>query len=131
MRNFVITVNGVSYQVAVEEVASPAAAPAPAPVPAAAPAPVPAPAAVPAPAPKPAATAAAAGATKINAPIPGNILDVRVKPGDTVQAGDILCIQEAMKMENEICAPCDGTVATVDTARGSAVESGALLMTLS
>lgn len=114
MRNFTITVNGVSYQVTVEEngAAAPVQAPAPAPasaaVPAptaaapAAPAPTSAPTAVPA---APAAPAGAAGATKINAPIPGTILDIRVKVGDAVKAGDILCILEAMKMENEICAP--------------------------
>ena len=132
MRYFTITVNGVAYQVAVEETAAPGFAPVAAPASVAAPAPAPAPAA-PAPAPASAAASApagSAGSTKVTAPIPGSILDIKVKVGDAVKAGQILCILEAMKMENEISAPCDGTVATIDTTKGSAVDSGAVLMTL-
>lgn len=121
MKNLIVTVNGVAYNVTVEEgtgapVAAPAAAPAPAP--AAAPA---------APAPAP---AGAAGAVSVNAPMPGNILDVKVKPGDSVKAGDTLLILEAMKMENEISAPQDGTIASVDVRKGDVVDSGALLCTM-
>jgi len=124
MKNLIVTVNGVAYNVTVEEgtgapVAAPAAAPAPAP--AAAPA---------APAPAPAAPAGAAGAVSVNAPMPGNILDVKVKPGDSVKAGDTLLILEAMKMENEISAPQDGTIASVDVRKGDVVDSGALLCTM-
>lgn len=124
MKNLIVTVNGVAYNVTVEEgtgapVAAPAAAPAPAP--AAAPA---------APAPAPAAPAGAAGAVSVNAPMPGNILDVKVKPGDSVKAGDTLLILEAMKMENEISAPQDGTIASVDVHKGDVVDSGALLCTM-
>lgn len=124
MKNLIVTVNGVAYNVTVEEgtgapVADPAAAPAPAP--AAAPA---------APAPAPAAPAGAAGAVSVNAPMPGNILDVKVKPGDSVKAGDTLLILEAMKMENEISAPQDGTIASVDVRKGDVVDSGALLCTM-
>ena len=62
--------------------------------------------------------------------MPGNILDTRVKPGDSVKAGDTLVVLEAMKMENEIVAPQDGTVATVDVKRGDVVNSGDMLVTL-
>ena len=125
MKNLIVTVNGVAYNVTVEEGtgAPVAAAPAaPAPAPAAAPAP-----AVPA---APAAPAGAAGAVVVNAPMPGNILDVKVKPGDSVKAGDTLLILEAMKMENEISAPQDGTIASVDVRKGDVVDSGALLCTM-
>ena len=59
--------------------------------------------------------------------MPGNILSVNVNAGDVVKRGQVLLILEAMKMENEIMAPCDGTIASVNTSKGSAVESGALL----
>ena len=105
MRNFVITVNGVAYQVAVEEVAAGAA-----PV-VAAPAPV-------------------AGGEKINAPMPGNILDVKVAAGQMVKKGDVLVILEAMKMENEIMAPRDGKVAQVACTKGATVNTGDALVVL-
>ena len=66
----------------------------------------------------------------IAAPMPGNILDVRVKPGDSVKAGDTLVVLEAMKMENEISAPQDGTIASVNVAKGDTVGSGDLLCSL-
>ena len=62
--------------------------------------------------------------------MPGNILDVKVNPGDTVKSGDILVILEAMKMENEILAPSDGTVATVNVKKGDTVNSNDLLVSL-
>ena len=62
--------------------------------------------------------------------MPGNILDVRVKPGDSVKAGDTLVVLEAMKMENEISAPQDGTIASVNVAKGDTVGSGDLLCSL-
>lgn len=66
----------------------------------------------------------------VNAPMPGNILDVRVKAGDVVKAGDILVILEAMKMENEILAPQDGTVASVGVNKGDSVNVNDLLVSL-
>ena len=104
MRKFNITVNGNTYEVEVEEIGG---APAPAPKSAA---PAPKPAAAPAPAPAPAASAPVAGATTVSAPMPGNIVAIKVKNGDTVSEGDVLCVLEAMKMENEIMAPKAGKV---------------------
>ena len=118
MKYYNITVNGVAYSVSVEETAAGAAPVAAAPV--AAPA---APAA-------PKAPAAAAGAVAVKAPMPGNILDVKVKAGDSVKAGDVLAILEAMKMENEIVAPQDGTVASVNVNKGDTVNSGDTLVSM-
>ena len=67
---------------------------------------------------------------KINAPMPGTILDVKVSAGDAVKSGDVLAILEAMKMENEIMAPSDGTVAGVHVKKGDSVNSGDLLVSL-
>ena len=122
MKTYNITVNGVTYTVSVEEVsgaAAPASAPAPAPVSA------PAPAAAPAP-----AKSGATGAVAVKAPMPGNIIKVNVKPGASVKKGDVLIVLEAMKMENDICAPADGVVASVEVAQGASVETDAVLVTL-
>lgn len=134
MRKFVINVNGKSYEVEVEEirdgaavtpVAAPAAPVAPAPAPQAAPA---APAqAKPAAAPQ---SSGAMGAVKVTAPMPGNILDIKVNTGDTVKQGQVVLILEAMKMENEIMAPQDGKVVSINVSKGSTVNSGDLLVTL-
>ena len=124
MKNYTITVNGTPYTVTVEEGNSSAApvASAPAPAPAAAPAPQAAPKAAPAP--------AAAGSVKVDAPMPGNILDVKVSNGTAVKAGQVLVILEAMKMENEIVAPQDGTVASINVNKGDTVEAGQTIVTL-
>ena len=124
MKNLIVTVNGVAYNVTVEEGTGTAAASAPV---AAAPAATPAPAAAPA---APAVPAGAAGSVTVTAPMPGNILDVKVKAGDSVKAGDTLLILEAMKMENEISAPQDGTIASVNVRKGDVVNSGDLLCTM-
>ena len=123
MKKYNVTVNGVVYEVVVEEVDAANAA---APVAPAAPA---APKAAPA-APKAAAPAAAAGSVVVKAPMPGNIMKVNVKAGDSVKKGDILCILEAMKMENEICAPSDGVVASVSVAQGASVQTDDVLVSL-
>ena len=127
MKTYNITVNGVTYVVDVEEVGGVASAPAAAPV-QAAPAPTAAPAA-PKAAPK-AAPAGKAGATAIKAPMPGNIMKVNVKVGDSVKKGDVLVVLEAMKMENDVCAPADGVVASVEVTQGATVETDAVLVTL-
>ena len=129
MKNYTITVNGNVYEVTVEEgftgaASTPKAA---APAPKAAPAPAAAPKAAPAPA---AAPAAPAGAVAVTAPMPGKILGVKASAGQAVKRGQVLLILEAMKMENEIVAPQDGTVATINVAVGDSVEPGATLATL-
>lgn len=130
MKNYTITVNGTPYNVTVEEgagapvAAAPVAAAAPAPAPAAAPAPAPVAA------PKAAAPQGSAGSVKVEAPMPGTILDVKVSVGDSVSSGSVLCILEAMKMENEIVAPQDGTVASINVAKSDSVEAGQVIITL-
>ena len=131
MKKYNITVNGNTYEVLVEEVGGAASAPvapvfsAPVATPVAAPA-SPAPAPV---APK-AAPAGSAGANKITAPMPGTILDVKVSVGQSVKKGDVICVLEAMKMENEIPAPQDGVVASISVQKGSAVNAGDIIATL-
>jgi len=125
-----VTLNGRTYEVEVEagkamlldEYEAIAPAPAAAPV-AAAPAAAPAAAA-------PAAPAVTGAGEAVTAPMPGNILKVNVKTGDAVKAGTVLCVLEAMKMENEIMAPKDGTVTQVLVQKGSSVDTGAPLVVL-
>ena len=121
MKKYTITVNGVAYDVTVEEGGNGAAAP----VAAAAPAPT----AAPAPAAAPAASGAQ-GSVKVEAPMPGKILAVKKNAGEAVKSGEAILILEAMKMENEIVAPQDGTIASINVSVGDAVESGATLATL-
>ncbi len=128
MKNLIITVNGVSYDVQVEEVNGSAAPKAQAPAPVAAtPAPAAAPADAPAPAAKPAGTQ---GSVKVAAPMPGTIISVKVSVGQQVKKGDTVAVLEAMKMENEIPAPQDGTVSSIEVSNGATVETGATLVTL-
>lgn len=121
MKNYRITVNGTSYDVSVEELSGGAAPVAAAPV--AAPAPAAAPAA-------PAPAAGGAGSVKVSSPMPGKILAVKANVGDSVKKGQVILILEAMKMENEVVAPEDGTVASIDVASGATVEAGDTLATL-
>lgn len=125
MKNYRITVNGNVYDVAVEETGAGTAPVAPV-APAAAP--KAAPKAAPAAAPK--AAAGAQGGVKITAPMPGKVLSVKAPVGTAVTKGQVVMILEAMKMENEIVAPQDGTVASIDVAEGGSVEAGAVLATL-
>lgn len=115
-----VTVNGASYQVEMENTVAPAAKPAPA---QASPAPAQAtPAASAAPAPK----AAPAGAGKpVTSPLPGVIIEISVKEGQAVKAGQKVAVLEAMKMENEIQAPADGTVTAILVNKGDSVLEGA------
>ncbi len=142
MRKFAVTVNGVVYDVVVEEVsAGTYAAPvvtaaAPAPVAPVAPAPVvaaPAPAAAPAPEAAPAPAAAPAGGEgkiAVKAPFPGTIVKVNASVGASVKKGEVLLVLEAMKMENDICAPEDGVVASVAVQSGASVTADQVLLTL-
>ncbi len=135
MRKFQITVNGQAYEVEVEEIGASVSAPAAAPVAPAAPAPVaaaPAPVAVAKPAPvaaKP-ASAPVQGGEAVKAPMPGNILEVKVTNGQSVKKGETLVILEAMKMENDIPAPRDGVVASVNVQKGATVNSGDVLVSI-
>ena len=124
---YIVTLNGKNYEVEVEEteaviVGITDAAPAVPAAPAAAPSP--APAAAPS---APAAPASAADGTKVLSPMPGNILAVNVSVGAAVKAGDVLLVLEAMKMENDIVAPCDGTVKQILVQKGSTVATDDLL----
>lgn len=126
MKKYYVTVNGVTYEVLVEEagvVSAPTAAPTPAPVAAPAPTAAPAPAAAP-------AASGSAGSVKVTAPMPGTILKMNVKVGDTIKANDLVCILEAMKMENEIFASEGGVVKSIEAAQGSSVNSGDVIITL-
>lgn len=67
---------------------------------------------------------------KITAPLSGNILEIKVSKGMSVQKGQVLCLLEAMKMENEIMAPQDGTVTAVHISKNQQVESGTVLIEL-
>ena len=124
MKKYQITVHGKVYDVEVEEVSAGAATAA---VATPAPAPVVVPKAAPA---APKATAPAAGSKAVTSPMPGTILEVKVNVGQTVKRGETMFILEAMKMENEIPAPEDGVVASVDTTKGASVATGAVLATL-
>ena len=77
-----------------------------------------------------AATAGPVGPAPVRAPMPGLIVRVNVKVGDTVQAGQGIVVMEAMKMENELRATAAGIVRSVDVTPGTAVEKGALLVAL-
>ena len=129
MAKYVVTLNGKNYEVEVEKNTAKitnttaAAAPAAAPAPKAAPAPAPVAAPAPAPAPAP-------GGANVTAPMPGTVLNVVAPVGTAVKAGDVILILEAMKMENDIVAPCDGTVASV-AAKGTSVNTDDVLATLS
>ena len=125
MRKFNISVNGNSYEVEVEEIGG-----APAPVQKSA-APAPKPAAAPKAAPQAsAASAPVSGATTVEAPMPGSIVSGKVKNGDTVNEGDVLCVLEAMKMENEIMAPKSGKIVAVCTSQGASVNTGDALVSI-
>ena len=118
MKNLKITVNGVAYDVQVEEVGGSASAP------------VAAPATPVATAPKAAPAAAPTSGEPLNCPMPGTIISVNVSVGQQVKLGDVVVVLEAMKMENEIMAPRDAKVVQVLAAKGASVNSGDVLIVL-
>ena len=111
MKTYKITVNGKVYEVTVEEASATETAAVKA---------------------APAAPVSASGSSfeKIEAPIQGTILSMKVQAGSVVKKGQILAILEAMKLENEIVSPFDGTVSSVSAKDGQVVDSGALLLTI-
>ncbi len=126
LRKFKISIDGTQYLVEMEEVGAPTPTPAdaaPAPVPVAAPAPAPEPAPAP-------AAPAVAGSFAQTAPMPGTILDIHVKVGDTVAANQPVMVLEAMKMENEVVAEQAGTIASINVEKGAMVNPGDTLFTL-
>lgn len=127
---YMITLKGRVYEVEVErgEAMLLDEYEAKAPVKPAAAASAPSPAAAPAPA-APAAGPVSAG-TKVDSPLPGNVLDVKVSVGQAVKAGDVLVIIEAMKMENEVAAPCDGVVKQIVSNKGAVVATGDTLLVI-
>lgn len=136
MKNYRITVNGNIYDVQVEElgtstapaVSAPAATPAPvASTPQVAPA---TPQAAPTPQVATPAPASTGEGEKVTAPMPGNILDIKVNIGDSVSANQVVVVLEAMKMENDIVTPVAGTVTAINVTKGQAVNSGDVLITV-
>ena len=120
MKKYKVNVNGTDYEIAIELMDGNAKAEELKSAPKAAPE-----------APKaPAAGAAAGAGEKVTCPMPGNILAVNVNVGDSVKEGQVLMVLEAMKMENEIMAPCSGKITSVGVTKGATVESGALPCTI-
>ena len=113
-----VEVNGTHYTVEMEK--KPKAAPAPKPVAR----PVAKPAAAPAPAASAPASKPAAGKSGVKSPLPGVILDIKVKEGDQVKKGQTIIILEAMKMENSINADRDGKIASIKVSKGESVLEG-------
>ncbi len=119
MKSYTITVNGNVYDVTVEETGSVASTPVrpvkTAPVAKAAPAPI---------------ATGSEGNIKVTAPMPGKVLSISANPGQAVKKGDTILVFEAMKMENSVVAPEDGTVANISVAVGDSFEAGATLASL-
>lgn len=125
MKNFRVTVNGNTYDVSVEELGEQATA---ATVPSQNIAEPPKPATV-QPQAKPQAQAPEK-AQKITSPMPGTILDIKVKEGDLISKNQLVIVLEAMKMENEIVSPYSGKIASINTSKGAVVNSGDLLLSI-
>ena len=114
MKRFNVTVNGKSYDVAVEEITDGSA-------------PVSAPAK---PAPAPASAPEKGEGESVSAPMSGTILDVKVSVGDSVTKGQVIMVLEAMKMENDIVSPCDGKVTSILAKKGDTVNPSDTLATV-
>ena len=126
MKKYNITVNGTTYEVMVEEAdGAAAAAPVSAPAAPATPAPAAAPKASPA-----SKASGAQGAVKVTAPMPGTVLKMSIKVGDVIEPNGLVCILEAMKMENEIFTEKGGKVVSIDAPVGTSVQSGDVIVTL-
>lgn len=129
MRKFNVNVNGESFEVEIEEIggAQTSAAPriesAPAAPIAAAPK-----AEAPKPAPKPVKKSGGGAGTALTSPLPGTVLEIKVKEGQTVKSTDVVAIIEAMKMQNDIPAGYDGTVTSIQVSKGASVQAGDAIM---
>lgn len=119
MKSYTITVNGNIYDVTVEEKGSTPSAPVKS---VAAPA-----ASAPTPTPK---ASGSEGSVKVTAPMPGKVLSISANPGQAVKKGETILVFEAMKMENSVVAPEDGTVASIAIGVGDSFEAGAVIATL-
>lgn len=115
MKKYKVNVNGTDYEIGIELMSEQEAAASKAQAPAQAAAPAP--------------KAASGAGEQVKCPMPGTILDVKVSEGQNVKSGDVLMILEAMKMENEIMAPCDGQVTSV-VAKGTSAQTGMVLCTI-
>jgi|ASRL01.1.fsa_nt_gi biotin carboxyl carrier protein len=127
MRKFQVTVNGNTYEVDVEELASGAQGNTSQVTSTNTPSTSSAPTSAPSPAP---ASAGTSGDTLLEAPMQGKIVSVKVSVGDVVNEGDVVAVLEAMKMENEVVAPNAGTIASINVTSGQSVEAGDLIASL-
>ena len=132
MKRFNVTVNGVVYDVVVEEVGGAAPTTPVQPVTPAQPVQQAQPVqpAQPVQQAQPAQPAGTAGALEVKAPLQGTIMKVMVKPGDAVKKGTPVCVIEALKMENDVVAPADGTIASVNVKSGDSVKTDEVLLTM-
>ena len=118
MKNYTITVIGNVYDVTVEETGSTPSTPVKPAAPKAAPSP------------KAPAANRSERSVKVTAPMPGKVLSISANPGQAVKRGDTILVFEAMKMENSVVAPQDGTVASIAFGVGDSFEAGAVIATL-
>lgn len=140
MKEYKVVVDGTEFHVSVESLggtsrlgASASSVQAIKPAPVYAPKAAPAAPSVPAPAPAPAAAPAASSGPAgggITAPMPGSVLDIKVKAGDKVNVGDVVMLLEAMKMEIEVSSTVSGTVKGIAVSKGSSVNTGDVLVTV-
>lgn len=125
MKKLKVTINGIAYQVEVEEIEDKAAVKVTPPVstPVAAPVGMASPAAAPA--------VLASGDTPVSAPMPGKVTKVLVTEGQAVKQGEVLLLLEAMKMQNEICASLSGTVKEIHVIAGQNVKNSEIMVVIS